>query len=155
MKRSLFSILITMFLVLLFAYTAVSKVLDYELFVFQMKLAPLPLMRTIAPVLGWFMPVLELGLCAGLMIRRFHLIALYSIVCLLLIFEAYIGGMLLSGQHLPCTCGGIISKMNWKEHLLFNAFVIVLCCYVIIDYCRNNPIRPLFIKNRSKNFSRA
>ena len=144
-----------MFLILLFAYTAISKVLDYELFVFQMKLAPLPLMRTIAPVLGWFMPMLELGLCAGLMTSRFHLITLYGIICLLLVFEAYIGGMLLSGHHLPCTCGGIISKMNWKEHLLFNGVVIVLCCYAIVDYSRNNPIRSLSIKNRSKNFSRA
>jgi len=110
--------------VLLYSYTAISKILDYDLFVFQMRRAPLPLMQLIAPVLGRVIPLIELILAIGLLIDRIRIRALIASVGLLIIFEIYIIGMLLSGHVLPCTCGGIISKMSWKEHLLFNAIFI-------------------------------
>lgn len=112
--------------VLLFAYTATSKFLDYKLFVFQMRLAPLPFMIAIAPVLGWLMPLIESALAVGLLIKRYRFNALFVSVILMIFFEAYIISMLLSGQHLPCTCGGIISAMSWKAHLMFNATFIFL-----------------------------
>jgi hypothetical protein len=34
--------------------------------------------------------------------------------------------MILSFAKLPCQCGGVISKMSWKEHVVFNAFFIVV-----------------------------
>lgn len=118
-------------IVLLFAYTAVSKLLDYQRFVFQMRLAPLPLMRTIAPVLGIVMPVIELMIVLGLLFKLFRLKALYATVALLAAFEVYITGMMLTGRHLPCTCGGIISEMGWGQHLLFNAVFIAIALWPI------------------------
>ena len=94
-----------------------------------MRLAPVPLIKTLAPILGWFIPVIEIliafGLAAGFFDDTIKINALYSSIMLLIIFEIYIGSMLLSGSHLPCTCGGIISKMGWQQHMLFNAFFIV------------------------------
>jgi hypothetical protein len=29
-------------------------------------------------------------------------------------------------KNLPCSCGGIISKLSWKQHILFNLFFIML-----------------------------
>jgi hypothetical protein len=29
-------------------------------------------------------------------------------------------------KNLPCSCGGIISKLSWKQHIIFNLFFIVL-----------------------------
>lgn len=122
--------IITILLALLFVYTATSKFLDYDKFVFQMRLAPVPLMKFLAPALGWLMPSIEMvlvaGLSTGLFIPRFLLKSLFATVALLLLFQAYITAMLLSGLSLPCTCGGIISTMSWKQHLLFNAIFIVL-----------------------------
>jgi len=46
--------------------------------------------------------------------------------------------MLLSGQHLPCTCGGIISKMSWKQHLGFNALFILVGLIGIIKTKKNS-----------------
>jgi len=113
-------------IVLLFAYTGVSKVLDYDKFVFQMRLAPLPLMITLAPVLGVVMPVIELLIAMALLFNQTRLKALYATIGLLISFELYISGMMLTGRHLPCTCGGIISKMGWGQHLLFNMLFILL-----------------------------
>jgi len=124
MKKEILISCSTALFIFLFAYTALSKFLDYNLFVLQMRKAHLPVMRTIAPVLGWVVPALETVLVVGLFSRNFRLKALVSAVGLLLIFEIYIAGMLLANQHLPCTCGGIISKMSWKQHLIFNAVFI-------------------------------
>lgn len=113
-------------IVLLFAYTGVSKFLDYDKFVFQMRLAPLPLMINLAPVLGVVMPVIELLIAIALLFNQTRLKALYATVVLLISFELYISGMMLTGRHLPCTCGGIISKMGWGQHLLFNLVFILI-----------------------------
>lgn len=122
----------TALIVLLFAYTAVSKVLDYDKFVFQMRLAPVPLMLPLAPVLGILVPATEILIVTGLLIRRFRLAALYATIVLLTTFEIYIAAMLLTGHHLPCTCGGIISKMGWGQHLLFNLLFIGIASAAII-----------------------
>jgi putative oxidoreductase len=129
-------------LLVLFAYTATIKFLDYNKFVFQMRLAPLPLMKFAAPMLGWLMPAIEMAIAIGLLFIRFRLTALYTSVILLLVFEIYIIGMLLSGHDLPCTCGGIISKMSWKQHLAFNAIFILVGLTGILQYRKYKLIPP-------------
>jgi hypothetical protein len=32
--------------------------------------------------------------------------------------------MLAFDTSLPCSCGGIIAKLSWKEHVVFNLFFI-------------------------------
>jgi hypothetical protein len=135
-NKNLFATVVAGLLVLLFAYTATSKFLDYDRFVFQMRLAPLSLMKSAAPIFGWLMPAIEMLISIGLLISRFRLQALYAAVILLFVFECYITGMLLTGQHLPCTCGGIISSMSWKQHLLFNA-VFILAVIIAIKQSKN------------------
>ncbi|MBW4888946.1 hypothetical protein KXQ82_04440 [Mucilaginibacter sp. HMF5004] len=131
MKKIRLSEIITFLFILLFAYTAVSKFLDHNKFVFQMRLAPLSILKLMAPTLGWIVPVTELLIAIALLSDRLRLIALYFSVVLLITFEVYIAGMLLSGHLLPCTCGGIISKMSWKQHLIFNAGFIILAALAI------------------------
>jgi hypothetical protein len=133
MKQPIIFQIIIFLLILLFAYTAMSKLLDYEKFVFQMRLAPLPLMNWAAPIIGWLMPILESLLAIGLIISRYRLIALYATICLFILFEIYIGSMLLSGHNLPCTCGGIISQMSWKQHLAFNAAFLCMTLIAITE----------------------
>ncbi|MFD0749232.1 MauE/DoxX family redox-associated membrane protein [Mucilaginibacter calamicampi] len=132
MKKDNLIALCIALIVLLFTYTGVGKLLDYDQFVFQMRLAPLPLMITIAPVLGIAVPAVELLIAAGLLTGRYRTRALYTTIILLSSFEIYIAGMLLTGRHLPCTCGGIISKMGWGQHLLFNLLFIGIAIAAII-----------------------
>lgn len=100
-----------------------------------MELAPLPLMKLAAPYLGLAVPSAELFIAVGLAIGFFspkiRLIAMEAALLLLIAFEIYISLMLLSGSHLPCTCGGIISTMGWKQHLVFNAFFITIAIFSI------------------------
>jgi putative oxidoreductase len=135
MKRISFSDIISILLLLLFIYTAVSKFLDYDKFVFQMKLAPLPFMHLAAPILGRLVPSVEMLLVItlffGIMESKYQPIGIYASLILLLSFEVYISGMLFSGMKLPCTCGGIISKMSWNQHLVFNGIFIILSAMAI------------------------
>lgn len=118
------------FVIILFSYTAVSKLLDYEKFVFQMRLAPVPFMKTMAPVIGRVLPWIELALVVMLYKEKTRLLAYKASFVLMVLFEIYITWMKVvsvrTGITLPCTCGGILSRMGWEQHLFFNASVIVL-----------------------------
>jgi putative oxidoreductase len=129
----------------LFAYTASSKFFDMHKFVFQMSLAPLPLMKTLAPTLGWLVPSIEILIClaivGGIYYYRYQMLALYTTVVLMTTFAVYIGLMLLTHSKLPCTCGGIISSLGWGEHLLLNAFFII-AGILSISYLKKNQTLP-------------
>src|SRR5260221_2287746 len=129
MKRVSIANIVSVLLLLLFIYTATSKFLDYDKFVFQMKLAPVPFMKWTAPILGWLIPVIEtllvLGITTGFFIPKVMINALHASVMMLSMFEVYVACMLLSGSKLPCTCGGLIAQMGCGQHLLFNAFFIL------------------------------
>ena len=156
MKKEILADCCLSLVILLFSYTALSKLLDLEKFVFQMRLAPFPLMYPMAPVLGWLVPAVELMIVTGLLVKRFRIRALYAAVLLLLLFEVYIMTMLASGLHLPCTCGGIISKMSWKQHLAFNA-LFMLTGITGIYQLKKQPVSRSGIIERedSKDLSRA
>ena len=139
-KKSILAEICITLVLLLFSYTASSKLLDYSKFVFQMSLAPVPFMKTLAPWLGWLVPMSEAMVVIGLLFDKLRLIALYSAVYLLLVFEIYILLMLNSGLKLPCTCGGIISQMSWTTHLLFNAAFIIITIIPIVDIQKNKAI---------------
>jgi putative oxidoreductase len=146
---------------LLFVYTSASKFLNYDRFVFQMRLAPVPGMKILAPALGWLVPSIEILIAAGfvigiLFVPAFKIKSLYASVILLVAFEIYITIMLLSGSYLPCTCGGIISQMGWKQHLFFNGFLI-LAGMLSISYLKKHKASPPTeqAKDDLKELSRA
>ncbi|MBB5644908.1 MauE/DoxX family redox-associated membrane protein [Pedobacter cryoconitis] len=128
-------------LILLFGYTAVSKILEYDKFVFQLKLVQMPAVALLAPLLGILIPAIELVIVWMLCKDNLRIKGLYASFLLLLVFEIYITTMLLTGEKLPCTCGGIISQMGWKTHLVFNAVFMI------------TSILPTIYKPKSRIFS--
>nr|WP_276834881.1 MauE/DoxX family redox-associated membrane protein [Chryseobacterium cucumeris] len=45
---------------------------------------------------------------------------------LMLIFTGYIALLLSKSKNLPCSCGGILEKMSWNQHLYFNIGCVTL-----------------------------
>lgn len=158
MKKNFTPDLLSILLILLFSYTASSKFLDMNLFVQQMRLAPLPLMKSIAPLMGWLVPITESIIVITLAIGIYHLQtqikALYAAVILLCVFEVYIAAMLIYGSHLPCTCGGIISSMGWNVHLFFNG-IFIICGGATIFYLKKTPSKKNLMIKEPKILSRA
>jgi len=124
MKSKIFTEVISFFLTLLFVYAATAKLLEYTVFKDQLSLVPLT-----APyknILAWLLPVVELGIAGALTVDNTRFYGLYASLILLIVFTGYIAGMLLSTSRLPCSCGGVISGLSWKGHLLFNLFFIAI-----------------------------
>jgi hypothetical protein len=132
LKINNLALIASVLLILLFGYTAVSKILEYNKFVFQMQLAQMPMIATLAPLLGILLPILELVIVWMLYKDSLRIKGFYASFLLLFTFEIYITIMLLSEEKLPCTCGGIISQMGWKTHLLFNAVFMIISILPII-----------------------
>ncbi|MGH2644193.1 MAG: MauE/DoxX family redox-associated membrane protein, partial [Chitinophagaceae bacterium] len=117
-------------LICLFIYAAVSKLLNYSLFVAQLNQHPY--LKHFARVLALIVPVTEIIIAVLLTIPHSRMIGLYGSFLLLLIFTIYLTLMILSDKHLPCSCGGIISGFSWKEHTVFNLVFIGLAITGIV-----------------------
>jgi uncharacterized membrane protein YphA (DoxX/SURF4 family) len=122
-NRSLVEVIRLLFIVL-FIYAAVNKLSDVDKFVVQMGQSPL--LTPFAPYFVWLIPVIEIAVSISLAIRKFIRIGLYASVALMGLFTAYIIAIIKFSEYIPCSCGGILSKMSWREHLIFNL------CFLII-----------------------
>lgn len=125
-------------LILLFAYAAISKLNDRQHF--ELVLGEMLLMKHVAGFLSFALPVTELIVCALLFLGRTRLFGLYVSVSLLISFTIYIGSMILFASKLPCSCGGVLEQMSWRQHLVFNAVFIMLSATAIKLYQSNKNI---------------
>jgi len=110
--------------ILLFLYTSINKF--YEHRVFQLVLSKSPLLGNSAEFISYFIPTAEIVIAFLLLLPRTRLIGLWSSLVLMIVFTVYIGYMLASAERLPCSCGGILKQLKWKDHLLFNLFFVAL-----------------------------
>lgn len=117
-------------LILLFLYTALSKLLDFQAFHGQLLLQPFP--RWSVVFLQWGLPAIELLACWLLLRRRTRLSGLYLSAALMAVFTGYIA-LVLSGAFgsIPCSCGGVLEQLSWEAHLLFNCFFVAIAIIAI------------------------
>ena len=111
-------------LILLFAYTAFSKLFDYR--AFTQTLSESPLIHNGADTIAWLLPAIELVVVLLLFFEGTRRVGLYASLLLLVLFTLYLLYMVLFVADLPCSCGGVLSKMSWKQHVFFNLFFIVV-----------------------------
>ena len=124
MKRNFFIELICSLLVLLFVYTGVAKMMDFS--TFHLQLGKSPFITKYADAVAWTLPAGELVVALLLFFNKTRLLGLYASLFLMTMFTAYIYAMLNYSYDLPCSCGGIIAKMTWTQHLWFNAGFVAL-----------------------------
>ncbi len=125
MKKNLITLVIATLVIILFVYAALSKLTDYANF--QFGLSESPIIASFAGFLAWAIPVGELAIAVMLAVPAWRLTGLVSSFILMVLFTLYIGGMLLLGTDIPCSCGGVLEEMSWEMHVIFNAFFVVLC----------------------------
>lgn len=112
-------------LIILFMYTAVSKLSEFEQFQKQMELQTLPVW--LQRGLIWSLPTIEIITGLLLAFVRTRMIGFYSSAILMTLFTGYVALVLLNffGK-VPCSCGGVIKAMGWEQHLAFNVFFLLL-----------------------------
>jgi putative oxidoreductase len=131
MKRKIIIEIISSLLILLFLYASVSKWLAFKLFIGEMNNQPFP--NWITPLLVWSIPILEVLIVVGLMIEKTRIPALYASLFLMLAFTIYTVAILLHAfKYIPCSCGGVIRKLTWTQHLFFNLFFVGISLLGII-----------------------
>jgi len=116
---------VSYFFILLFIYASVSKLLDFENF--QVQLAQSPMLGAYAGVVSLLVIISELIIVYLLVIQKFRLTGLYASLGIMSAFTIYIYLILNYSDSIPCSCGGILEKMDWNQHLIFN-----LCCVLLL-----------------------
>ena len=133
---------------LLFAYAAMSKLLDFENF--QVQLAQSPLLSAYAGFISFAVIFVELLLAILLCLPKTQKMALYGSLGLMSAFTFYIHTILHYSDFVPCSCGGILEKLGWTEHMIFNMFFVFLAfSAILIKERKENPnaklVRPVWI----------
>ncbi|HEY5463216.1 MAG TPA: MauE/DoxX family redox-associated membrane protein [Hanamia sp.] len=117
-------------LLLLFLYTSLSKLADYE--TFKNVLSASPLLKPLASVVAWLLPVTELVLVVLLFFPAVRLKGLYASFIFISLFTLYLIYMITFTPDLPCQCGGVLKLLTWPQHIFFNLFFILLSLSGII-----------------------
>ena len=130
MKRTTIIETIVFLYVILFLYTGISKLMEYE--VFKENIAESPILAFIATPIALGLPWTEFAITILLIIPRWRLKGLYASLVLMSLFTAYVIAILLFDEHLPCSCGGILQQLSWPQHIVFNGVFILLATGGII-----------------------
>jgi hypothetical protein len=150
MKKNTIVEIIASLFILLFVYTALSKLYDPERF--KWALGKSPLLSDGASLIAWLLPAVELAVALMLFFPSTKQAGLYASLCLVSVFTLYIAYMVLVTPHskLPCSCGGILQKMSWNQHLLFNLIFTSLASIAII--LTKNSHRLSYIRKKQPNY---
>lgn len=135
--RNIFIEVISFLYVLLFVYAAISKLLDFENF--QVQLGQSPLLSAFAGLIAWIVPLMELLIALLIILKKWRLVGLFAAFSLMVMFTAYIYIILNYSSFVPCSCGGILEKMGWQEHFIFNCVFIMLAAAGILILRRGVP----------------
>ncbi len=112
------------FFVLLLTYAAASKLLDFENF--QIQIGQSPVLSAYAGFISYGIIAIELLVSVLLCFPKLRLTGLYISLGLMTGFTVYIYIILNYSEFIPCSCGGILEKLGWQEHLIFNTGCILL-----------------------------
>ncbi len=130
--------------IMLFVYAALTKILDFENF--QIELAQSPLLTTFAGPISFAVPIIEVLIALFLSYHKTRKIALYSGFGLMVMFTVYIVIMVNFSPFVPCSCGGILEKMTWNQHLIFNIIFVIFGLIAIVISNKKNTLQVFEIK---------
>lgn len=122
--RKFFPLTISLFFILLFIYAATSKMFDFENF--QVQLAQSPLLSAYAGLISYAVILIEVVIAGLLLFKGARLWGLYATFALMTAFSMYIYLILNYSDFVPCSCGGILEKMSWTQHFVFNVVGVVV-----------------------------
>jgi hypothetical protein len=136
LKRSTVIEIISSLMIILFIYTALSKLSDFE--VFKVKLSKSPFITSISNFVAWSIPLNEIIIALLLTFSRTRLVGLFASFFLMSLFTAYLIIMLNLSYHIPCSCGGVLENLSWNQHIAFNSVFIAISGIGVILKVKEN-----------------
>ncbi len=139
MKKPIYSFwlieIIAALLIFLFVYAGISKLQEQA--GFRAVISHSPLIGSIAIVLSWLLPSIELLTAILIFLPSTRFWGFLASIILMIIFTGYIEYMILFAKHLPCSCGGVLKQLSWNQHLKFNMFFLALSIAGLWLYRKN------------------
>lgn len=120
---------IAFYFIFLFVYTGFSKLMDNQSLFTALRNAPLFLDGLIASFFSWLVPIIEIILAMILGFEKTRQYGWIGVIVLLSVFTIYTGWIVLISPYEPCTCGGLMTLLSWKQHLLFNIGSLLLAFF--------------------------
>lgn len=128
--RAIITDTITYAFIVLFIYTATSKIFDFR--EFSNGLYVVPVLGTYRFVVAALIISSQLIIGALLIVPVTQKIGLFGSLLLLFIFTIYLIYMVSFADVLPCSCGGISSYLSWKAQIWCNAVLVILAGFGIL-----------------------
>jgi putative oxidoreductase len=117
--KNTFLLVICTLLVLLFSYTAISKLSNMTMFIHDLNSQPYG--RYWSGIARWAIPGVELLTAFCLVSTRFRSVGLWASLVLMTVFTMYIFLILVGVfPKRPCSCAGVFRGMGWLAHFCFN-----------------------------------
>jgi hypothetical protein len=113
-------------------YAAVSKLIIFEKF--QAQLSQSPMLTTFSQIVAYGIPILEIALATLLWINATRYYALLASFTLMTMFSVYIFLITRYSSFVPCSCGGILEKLNWNQHLVVNIGLAIIASLAFLFY---------------------
>ena len=129
-KRTTIIETVTVLNIILFLYTGISKIQDYDVFIEQ--LSENPILAPLATTIAILLPIVEFLVVLMLVVPRWRFKGLLVTLTLMILFTGYIIALFSFSTEMPCSCGGIIDLLSWKGHLMFNVAFILLNMWAFI-----------------------
>jgi putative oxidoreductase len=124
-QRLIIKNIIVFLLVLLWVYAAASKLIDFNIFKVQMHRQILPAFAKTS--LLYILPGLEIAAALLLLFDKSQLAGFVISLGLMAAFTVYVGlAVFRIFDQVPCSCGGVINKLGWDGHFIFNIFFTLL-----------------------------
>jgi len=121
--------LISILYIILWVYASTNKLIDVQRF--HDQLAQSAMLNPYAKLIVVAIPSIEYFLSLLLLSDRFRLFALYSSFGLMTVFSSYIIFITRLSDFIPCSCGGIMERLSWNQHLLLNITFLILAVIAI------------------------
>jgi uncharacterized membrane protein YphA (DoxX/SURF4 family) len=125
----------------LLLYAAYNKWSIYRSFVYQLTTSPVVQLfpsksqSNMAYILSILVPSIEITIPVLFLFKRSRQFAFYCSFFLMLFFTLYVYVIPhFFSDHMPCSCGGIISQLTWQQHFYFNLAFLLLAAAGTISF---------------------
>src|SRR5258708_8579548 len=136
MVRKLAIETIAFLFILLFMYAAINKIIHFEKFTIQIGQSPL--LTGFGNSIPWLVITAEIVTSILIAVPALRLQAFLFAFSLMVMFTLYIITILNFSPYVPCSCGGVLERLGWSEHLIFNSMFVVLSLVAIALQAREN-----------------
>ncbi|TMI89600.1 MAG: hypothetical protein E6H08_16230 [Bacteroidetes bacterium] len=124
LRNNTFIEIISVLFIFLFTYTSLTKLMNTAGFIAALKRSPM--LANSAAIIAWTIILAELIVVLLLLYSPLRAIGFITSFILMLSFTVYIGYMIATASSLPCSCGGILQELSWKNHFLLNIGLTIL-----------------------------